>query len=83
MSKSSIVRFAALSGFVIASSASVAWADPGARPAKPNALARANADVLRQLKPSGLKQHGANFSRLAGEGYHQFLVTIKAPSAKR
>ena len=84
MSKYTVIRFVALGSFLIASSASVAMADTTpTRAGKQSTLKRASDDVIRQLKPSGLRQHGANISRIAGRGYRDFLVTIKAPGAKK
>jgi hypothetical protein len=85
MSKQSVVQLIALGSFLFTANASVALAGEPAstRAGKQSTLQRANDDVLRQLKPSGLKQHGANLSRIAQRGYRDFLVTIKAPGARK
>jgi hypothetical protein len=85
MSKQSIIRFTAIASFLVASSASViASAETTAtRAGTQSTLKRANDDVLRQLRPSGLKQHGQNMSRIANRGYVDFMATIKAPGHRR
>jgi hypothetical protein len=85
MSKQTIVQLIALGSLLLTANAPFALAgEPAAtRAGKQTTLQRANDDVLRQLRPSGLRQHGANISRIAGRGYRDFLVTIKAPGARR
>jgi hypothetical protein len=84
MFKSSVSRFIALGSFVIASSAGVAMAGEPVptRAGQQSTLRRAHDDVLRQLKPSGLKRHGANIANIADRGYRDVLVKIKAPSTR-
>jgi hypothetical protein len=84
MFKSSISRFIALGSFVIASSAGVATAGEPTptRAGQQSTLRRAHDDVLRQLKPSGLKRHGSNIAHIADRGYRDVLVKIKAPSTR-
>ena len=85
MSKNSSARFVLTLTFALGALApAVASAEaPPVKPAaRPSTLERANADVLRQLRPSGLKQHGASIGRIAVRGYHDVLATIHAPSAK-
>ncbi len=85
MSKHTVIQFIAFGSLVLTANAPFALAGEPAptRAGKQSTLQRANDDVLRQLKPSGLKQHGANMSRIAGRGYRDFLVTIKAPGARK
>ena len=86
MTKQTVIRFIAFGSFLIASSASIAYAEPApaaTRAGTQSTLTRANDDVLRQLRPSGLKRHGENISRIGGRGYHDFLTVIHAPGAKR
>jgi len=68
-------RLALLGSCCIALSAGTARAEttrpaaPGrAVEARPNALERANRDVLRQLRPSGLRAHARGFGALAERG---------------
>jgi hypothetical protein len=55
---------------------------PASAPERPSMLARANADALRQLRPSGLQAHARNFSRVASRGYHDVLTKLHAESSQ-
>lgn len=46
-------------------------------------LQRANDDVLRQLRPSGLKRHAQGFGALAKRGCDDVVAKVSGKPAKR
>ena len=85
-------------GYALAVSIVLASAGVAAEPARANApnqtattaalerkttLQRANDDVLRQLRPSGLKRHAQGFGALAMRGCDDVVSKVSGKPAKR
>jgi hypothetical protein len=91
MNKHSVVRLAAFGSFLIASGASVAWAEqapckeptPKSAPSvktavKQSVWTRAQSDITRSFQPSELKQSARNIGNEIDRDYHRLMVTVGA-----
>lgn len=88
MATATLLRRAVMCGVMLV--AANAAAEPAVAP-KPSAadreqkstLARANDDVLRQLRPSGLKKHAQGFGALAVRGYDDVVSKMSGKPRKK
>ena len=96
MTHSTIVGYALALSVVLASGSAAAEAAPAPitastpSPTAPTApgerettLQRANDDLLRQLRPTGLKRHAQGFGALAKRGYADVVSKVSGKPAKR
>lgn len=86
MTPSNMLGFALTLGLLLASASAAAEQAAAACPApaatRKTTLQRASDDVLRQLRPSGLKRHAQGFGALAKRGYEDVVSKVSVKPAK-
>lgn len=87
MAKATIFQGAFLAASIAVSATAAAEPtapkSPTNRSTQKSTLARANEDVLRQLRPSGLKKHARGFGALAVRGYEDVASKVRGMPKKR